>query len=133
MADLALWPDVHSILFLLFADLCDNVISPPRPEDYQDLMPLILVRRLGGSDDRITDTARVDVEVYVSEDPEAGGGWQVAFDLAGRCQQRLLNRPHITSAGRIDTVTTESSPAQIPHDDQAVRLVAATYRISFRR
>lgn len=126
MADLAVWPDVHDVLFLLFADLCDNVVGPKRPPSYQDLMPLVRVRRLGGSDDRITDTARVDVEVYAAT-------YATARDLAGACQQRLLNRPHITAAGSIDTVTTESSPAEIPHDDQAVRLVAATYRISFRR
>lgn len=133
MADLDVWPDVHSVLKLLFADLCDNVVGPTRPPNYQNSMPMIRVRRLGGGDDRITDTARVDVEIYTSKDLENGGGWPVASSLARRVQQRLLNRPHVTEAGRIDTVETESSPAEIPHDDQAVRLVAATYRISFRR
>jgi hypothetical protein len=133
VADLAAWPDVHYVLPLLFADLCDNVQGPLRPPNYQDNLPLVLVRRLGGNDDRITDTARVDVEVYVHRDPELGGGYDAAIALATAIQQRLLNRPHITESGNVDWVETESSPAEIPHDDQAVRLVAATYRISFRR
>jgi hypothetical protein len=124
--ELAAWPDVHDVLFALFQDLADTVAGPRRPPNYQDQMPLVRVRRLGGADDRITDVARVDVEVYASTYP-------TARDLATALQQRLLAAPHITPAGRIDTVETEVGPREIPHDDQAVRLVAATYRISFRR
>lgn len=126
MADLAAWPDVHDVLPLLFADLGATVVGPRLPPDLQDRLPLIRVRGIGGADDRITDRNRVDVEAYA-------GDYPTSRDLAEAARQRLLAFPHITSAGNVDWVETESRPAEIPHDDQAVRLVAATYRISFRR
>ena len=130
MADLAAWPDVHDVLFHLFDDLVadaeSQVVGPMLPADLQDRLPLLRVRGIGGSDDRITDRTRVDVEAYAADYP-------TARDLAEAARQRLLAYPHMTEAGHIDRVETESRPAEIPHDDQAVRLVAATYRISFRR
>lgn len=130
MADLAAWPDVHDVLPLVFADLVadpdSQIVGPRLPNDLQDLLPLIRDRAIGGGDDRITDVPRVDIEVYAADYP-------TAWALAEAIRQRLLAYPHITAVGRIDKVITESRPAEIPHDDQAVRLVAATYRISFRR
>jgi hypothetical protein len=128
--DLAAWPDVHDVLHLLFASLVADadmqVVGPRLPADLQDRLPLIRVRAIGGSDDRITDRTRVDVEVYAAD-------YLTARGLAEAARQRLLAYPHMTEAGNVDRVETESRPAEIPHDDQAVRLVAATYRISLRR
>lgn len=135
MAELAAWPDVVDVLFELFADITVEVdgddytpetVGPRLPADLQDNLPLIRTRPIGGNDDRFTDRARVDVEAYHTDD-------RVSVAIAEACRQRLLAYPHMTDAGNIDWVDTESRPTEIPHDDQAVRLVAATYRISFRR
>lgn len=130
MVDLAAWPDVHDVLPLLFADLVadpsQQIVGPRLPANLQDRMPLIRVRGIGGADDRITDRPRTDVEVYAADYP-------TSRTLAEAVRQRLLDYPHLTAAGNVDWVETESRPTEIPHDDQAVRLVAATYRISFRR
>lgn len=135
MADLTAWPDVIDVLHDLFTGLTVTVdgddytpetVGPRLPADLQDRLPLIRTRVIGGTDDRFTDRVRVDVEVYDTNDV-------VSNTIAEAARQRLLAFPHITTAGNIDWVQTESRPAEIPHDDPAVRLVAATYRISFRR
>jgi hypothetical protein len=130
VTDLAAWPDVHDVLPLLFGDLvadpATQIVGPKLPPNYQDRMPLIRVRGIGGADDRITDRPRTDIETYATDYPTSRG-------LAEAIRQRLLAYPHITAAGNVDWVETESRPTEIPHDDPAVRLVAATYRISFRR
>jgi hypothetical protein len=130
VTDLTAWPDVHDVLPVVFGDLVDDpdtqIVGPRLPADLQERMPLIRVRGIGGADDRITDRPRVDVETYAADYP-------TSRDLAEACRQRLLAYPHITTAGNVDWAVTESKPTEIPHDDQAVRLVAATYRISFRR
>jgi hypothetical protein len=130
MADLAAFPDVHDVLPLVFADLVADpdrqIVGPRLPADLQDRMPLIHVRAIGGADDRFTDRPRTDVDIYTADYP-------TARDLAEACRQRLLGYPHMTDAGNVDWADTEVRPHEIPHDDPAVRLVAATYRISFRR
>lgn len=130
MADLAAWPDVHTVLPLLFADLVANpatqIGGPRLPSDLQQRLPYVQVRAIGGAGDRITDRPRTDVRVYAATYP-------VARDLAGVCQQRLLNYPHITTAGNVDWVDTEVRPTEVPYEDETLRLIAATYRLSFRR
>jgi hypothetical protein len=134
VADLAAWPDVQGVLPLLLADLVadpdQQIVGARLPSDLQDHLPLIRVRPIGGSDDRFTDRTRTDVEVY---GPIADDEYPAIRDLAEAIRQRLLAYPHITAAGNVDWVETELRPTEIPHDDPAVRLVAATYRISFRR
>src|SRR5690606_27896637 len=110
--ELAAWPDVHDVLFALFQDLADTVAGPRRPPNYQDQMPLVRVRRLGGADDRITDVARVDVEVYAStlplrsSDPGAPRRWpaprrRVAYRAPAR--ERRPQWPAPGSAGKRGT------------------------------
>lgn len=134
MADLAAWPDVHDVLPLVLADLVDDpdsqIVGPRLPHDLQDRIrdhgSLVRIRGIGGSDDRVTDEVRFDAEAYAFDYP-------TARDLAEAIRQRLISGPHITAVGNVDRARTESRPAEIPHDDQAVRLVAATYRADFRR
>lgn len=132
MTDLAAWPDIHDVLIADFADLSAKVVGPKKPSNMQELVDavpdatVILVRRVGGFDDMITDTPRVDVEVYART-------YATARDTALAVQQRLLNFPRPTPAGSIDSTRTEVGPREIPNDDQTIRCVAATYRLDTRR
>lgn len=131
MAELSAFPDVHGMLKAVFADLSDNVYGPGLPANLQELIesdgPLIRVRRIGGFDDMITDYARTDVECYSIND------FPAARDLAESCRQRLLDAPHHTPAGRLDSARTDVGPQLVPTDDQTLRLVVATYRLYTRR
>lgn len=88
--------------------------------------PVIKISRLGGDASRFTATPRVDIGVYAST-------VAVAAPLADRIVQRLVGRAHATSAGVIDRTDVEVLPHSVPYDDEAIRLVTATYRAATRR
>lgn len=88
---------------------------------------VIRVRRIGGNDDRITDAARVDIDVYAIDLGVAETGAELA-------RQRLISGPVTTSQGVLDRADTEVAPHETPSPDPAsYRVVSATYRISVRR
>jgi hypothetical protein len=122
---LAPFPDVERAVGDLVADL-----GTPGSETnitLQSTLPYIRIRRLGGSDDRITDAARVDVHVYDTDATNAKA-------IAETIRQRLISGPSTTTHGVIDRVWTEVGPQTIPAADTAnIRQVVATYRVSMRR
>lgn len=125
MAVLAAFPDVERAV----GDLVTGLGTPGSETNItlQSTLPYIRVRRLGGSDDRFTDAARVDVHVY---DTDA----TTAKSISEQIRQRLISGPSVTTHGVIDRAWTEVGPQTIPADDTAdIRQVVATYRISMRR
>ncbi len=121
------WPDAEETVAWVLAPLTPGreVVSVVHglPID----LPLIRVTRVGGSDDGVTDTARVEVVVYSSTRAEALG-------LAERARARLLPGRHRTLHGGIDQVVTEVGPHEQPTaDPRRVRRWAALYRVSARR
>lgn len=88
---------------------------------------VVRVRRIGGDDDRITDAARVDVDVYAVDLSTAEAGAEAA-------RQLLISGPVATSRGILDRADTEVAPHEVPSPDpDAYRVVSATYRVSVRR
>ncbi|HTF53593.1 MAG TPA: DUF3168 domain-containing protein [Pseudonocardia sp.] len=128
MADLPPWPDPHDLLAELLADLTvTDVVGPLLYAEFQDDMPLIRVRKVGGTNDKITDFPRMAVDVYTATYAES-------YELAEAIRQRLMSYPHITaSAGRLDRCEVETSPYEVPWPDPSTRYLTATYRISTRR
>lgn len=123
MTDLAEWPDPEALLAAVLADLGTVVTRTSTPL----VPPVIRVRRIGGSDDWTTDTARCDVTVFAAT-------IAAAKTLAGQVRQRLIIRPLPSSAGVIDRVDTEVGPHELGTDDPAqVRAMNATYRMTARR
>lgn len=96
------------------------------PDDLETAMPIIRVRALGGTDDEITDAARVAVEVYA-------GTYAQAWTLARQVRALLTDRPAATDEGMLDTADVEVAPQEIPYGNRAVRYVTATYRLYARR
>lgn len=122
---LASFPDVERAVGDLVGDL--GTAGSETNITLQSTLPYIRVRRLGGSDNRVTDAARVDVHVY---DKDA----TAAKVIAEQVRQRLISGPSTTTHGVIDRAWTEVGPQTIPADDTAnIRQVVATYRISMRR
>lgn len=127
MTDLSPWPDPHIILMEVLADLVDSDIVGPRLHaNFQAEMPIIRVRKIGGSNDKLTDFARMAVDVYAATYPEAS-------QLAEAVRQRLMAYPHFTDAGRMDRCEVEASPFEIPWSDDTLRYLTATYIITARR
>jgi hypothetical protein len=125
MADLPPFPDVEDLLSEAFTDLGET--GSETPDDLQDHLPFIRITRIGGSDDRRTDTSRVDVDCFGATRAQA---WQIARAV----QQRLISGPtHVPGTGLIDRARTELGPRRAAHPDQNVRRVLATYRVSARR
>lgn len=124
MPVLAGFPDVERMLGDLLGDL--GTVGSETDINLQASLPYIRVHRIGGADNRITDAARVDIDVYTT-DASAGK------TLTETIRQRLTGGPSATAHGVIDRAWTESGPQTAPTDDPNLRRVITTYRISFRR
>ncbi|EPD63176.1 DUF3168 domain-containing protein [Streptomyces sp. HGB0020] len=125
MADLAPFPDVEDLLVQALADL--STTGTVYSADLDDELPFTRVRRAGGTDDRRTDSALVDVETAAATRAQA---WQVARAI----QQRLLSGPlHVAGVGVVDRAVTEVGLRGVLLDNTRLRGVLATYRLSLRR
>ena len=88
---------------------------------------VIRVRRVGGTDNGVTDRARVDVNVYAVDLSDA----EATAELA---RQRLISGPSATPHGVLDRAETDVGPHEIPSPDpEGYRIVSVTYRVSVRR
>jgi hypothetical protein len=125
MADLAPFPDVEDLLVQALADLSKTgTVYPP---DLEDEVPFTRVRRVGGTDDRRTDSALVDVET-------AAATRAAAWPVARAIQQRLISGPlHVAGVGVVDRAVTEVGLRGVVLDNPALRAVLGTYRLSLRR
>jgi Protein of unknown function (DUF3168) len=121
---LAAFPDVERMLGDLLSDL--GTVGSETNIDLQTRLPYIRVHRIGGVDNRITDAARVDIDVYTT-DATAGK------TLTETIRQRLISGPSATAHGVIDRAWVESGAQTAPTDDPNLRRVITTFRIAFRR
>lgn len=102
------------------------------PEDFDQRLAagqaVILVARIGGTDDGVTDKALVQVAVYGKDRPTAWGA-----------SQGLQNSLHDLRYGGqvgdayVDTTATAAGKVQIPDVDPDDRRVIAVYQIDTRR
>lgn len=124
------FPDLELALLDHLADLVggDEHTGNETPDDLQGRLPFLRVTRIGGSDDGLTDSAEVDVEVVAPTR-------RVAWTLAELVRERLTARPFRVGTVVIDRATTTVSPFQPPAVTAGVRLVryAASYTVRVRR
>lgn len=131
---LAPFPNVKLALIALLGDLARAGTESPAPPWNGD--PTFLrIRVYGGTDDRITDRPRFDVDALADDE-------QVADDLAESVRQRLLAGPHEidvpvgegTVRIILDRVRTDTRPHQVPWGaNTAVFNATAAYQGSLRR
>lgn len=130
---LPVFPDVHDVLkaLLVPAYVDDDHFGTATPANLETRLAVtgqpvfIRVNRIGGDDDWLTDKPRVDVRHYALT--------SAALAVAREHQQVIMAAPYKTAAGIVDHCRTEVGPREVPSDNQDVRLVIATYRLSLRR
>jgi hypothetical protein len=130
-ATLRAFPDVERAVCDLLAGL--GATGTETPAGLQSQLPYIRVTRTGGSDDRVTDTATVSVDVFAADATTAKA-------VAGQARQRLTMGPFLsdvpfgTGHGRIDRARTVTGPQMLPASDgDNLRLAVASYSVALRR
>lgn len=120
---LAAFPDAEDIGLAMLESAAPTVLATP-----VDLNPpLIVIRRVGGGDNRITDQPRLQIQAY-------GSTRLQARDLAEECRQLVLASPATQVAGvSIDNAFTESGPAFVDYGQPSIHRYIATYRLEYRR
>lgn len=118
------FPDGEDIGLDLLAGLAPTVLVTPVELN----PPLIVIRRVGGSDDYITDRCRLQVQTFGSTHIQAR-------DLAEACRQKILAAPGaaLVAGFVIDRAVTDSAPAYVDYGLPSIHRYIATYRLEFRR
>lgn len=122
---LAPFSDVEDALLILLDDLGPNgTFKPAGVTDF------ILVYAFTGSDDRITDTPRVGIDVFAPTRT-------IGLPRAEAVRQRMLAAPHAVTTPSgvvvIDSVRTGQRPVEIPYGDSQVRRWESSYTVELRR
>ncbi|MFI8976914.1 hypothetical protein ACIGO9_28810 [Nocardia asteroides] len=123
------FPDAELVVLDLLDDLGWCCTAMPDPEQWDALMPIIAVNRIGGGLDRdgITDRAMVAVVVVGANRPAA---WQAAAAV----RQRICSAGGTAVNGvLIDTASEETGNSQDPNLASDNRFVEATFWLSFRQ
>jgi hypothetical protein len=126
---LAAFPDAEDTGMAILDPLgYTTVTSTPDPI----VPPVIRVNRVGGSDDRIIDSPRLEIAVYGATRPQA-------WAIAEQCRQTILaaRRTEVALPSGmvvlVDTADTVAAAAQVPYENPDIRRVVAIYELSYRR
>lgn len=121
------FPDVQAALVALLEQLAGGAqhTGIETPENLQDVMPFIRVRRVAGASDQLHDYADVDVDVFAAE-------YRQAEPLAERVRQFLTGPKHRVGDVVLDRIVCQSAPVELPWAP-GVRRIGATYLVVSRR
>jgi hypothetical protein len=120
---LAAFPDAEDIGLELLAGLAPTYLATPVTLS----PPLIVIRRVGGYDNKVTDIPRLQVQTF-------GNTHVQARDLAEACRQTILASPATPVVGvSIDQAITETAPVFVDYGQPAIHRYVGTYRLEYRR
>ncbi|WP_030585717.1 phage tail termination protein [Streptomyces anulatus] len=124
-----MWADVELLVMTGLRPLLPGVrVVDELPDRLETRVPLVSVLVVGGDDDRITDTATVDLASFAATRAEA---WALA-EQSRRAMHSLAATHNPGQRAVIDDVTTSQRPAIVPYGNPAVRRALATYTVSAR-
>lgn len=123
-----MWPDVEALIMdLIGARFGDPThVGNTAPADLQTRLPYARVLALGGTDDWVTDTAAIDVDVFAANRSQS-------MRLAMQCRADLLGSVHTIPTGLLDHCYTRVRPRRLPWPDERIVLIGATYDVTTRR
>lgn len=123
MQELPAFPDAELVVMALLADLATVVTSTPEGI----AGPLVRVARIGGTDDGVTDYARVEVLCYHTTRP-------LSQVLATACRVRISAAGGTAAGGvLIDRAYPDVAPTHESYRNPDVRAVPGIYRFEWRR
>ncbi|MFD7319228.1 hypothetical protein [Streptomyces sp. NPDC059883] len=124
-----MWADIElTVMLWLRSQLPGVRVTDELPDKVETRLPLIWVRVVGGGDDRISDTATVDVQAFAAD---RAAMWQ----LAERARAAMLAAGAQWVPGArvvIDTVDTIERPNEVPYGNPALRRAVASYALTSR-
>lgn len=89
-------------------------------------LPAVMITRIGGGDDYITDSARVDVDSFNTTRAAAG-----ATARSVHAQMMKLRHTSVQNV-LVDHVETVTGPMWVPYQDELLKRYVATYLIQTR-
>ncbi|WP_031095488.1 hypothetical protein [Streptomyces sp. NRRL S-15] len=124
-----MWADTELAVMSGLRPLLSGVrVTDELPDRLETRLPLVWVQVAGGGDDRVTDTATVDVQAFAATRA-------AAWDLAERTRTAMHALAATHNPGQkavIDDVQTAERPVLVPYGNPAVRRAVATYTVSTR-
>lgn len=136
-AGLRTFPDVEDVL-LTWAKETFEVLGDPEdgpvdlhvgsqtPPRLAERLPFLMVARIGGGDNFVTDFATVSIDVF-------GAKRSDAYDLIEAVRERLLRTPVRASGAVLDNCRTRSGPQRAPWSGDDVVRINIEMEISARR
>lgn len=122
-----MYADVEALLVIYLAGIPDVTgTSVELPANILTRLPFIQINRVGGSDDYITDSATVDVDVFHSTRAEASALARVVHAAMMRLRHTAVN------GVLVDSVETVTGPQWINYEDENLQRYVATYQIDSR-
>ena len=129
--------DVEVTLMHFYDDLAYTVTSTP--QDVEDRVPVLRIRRIGGAGDRDNDYPRVSVQAFATPTQAHP---RAHFDLAAEVEHKMLQLAEygpqlVKGTGVVLEVPAgsfkDSGPVELPYPNPAVRVTETVYRLVVRR
>lgn len=121
------FPDVHRLLLAVLEDLAggEGHLGTQTPADLAARLPFIRVARIGGPSDRISDYARVAIDVF-------GATYAEAEALAALVHELLTGTRLRAGGAVVDRVGVDQAPVELPWSPQ-IRRFQGRYLFVSRR
>lgn len=122
-----MYADVEALLVTYLASVPDVTgVAVDLPANVLTRLPFIQVNRVGGSDDYITDSATVDIDVFHSTRGAASALARIVHATMMRLRHTAVN------GVLVDSVETVTGPQWIDYQDENLQRYVATYQIDSR-
>ncbi len=120
------FPHVQKLLVLALEGLAGGAehTGTETPDDLQDRLPFVRVRRVTGDSTWLNDRPVVEVDVFAATQDVA---WRLAEDI----RDYLVGPP--PPLPLLDRIDCEQGPRELPWADGRVRRWGADYRVTSRR
>jgi hypothetical protein len=118
-------PDIEAVLNPWAEELTGAFSAAETPDDLEEQLPVIRIERIGGADDRFSQSPRVAVDVFAATADEAR-------TLANSLRDALVFLSGPVHGAVIRGVRCDAGPTRLPWANPAVHRRGATYTVSLR-
>lgn len=121
------YPDAEAVMCTLLEQIAPTYTF--LPDDWEDMLPVIQVNRVGGGIDAddVTDTARIQVAVFADDRA-------TVWSLAARIRDAVTQSGGTAPGGvLIDRGSEAIAGQQVPDIDPDDRRVISTFNLEFRK